>query len=290
MGAVAAGAAGGSQLIGDLLQGIGQQGAMNLNKQQFNQQFGLNSGEYADTLASQMQLGGLRDQVVYQLMNNLGQSPQAFNPLNYGAPTNTGIQGSGGYDLNQEAQHAAAYTPGAGGTNTNVAQATLGMLGYNNASDIQQSHNAGSTNYSYGGQTYANGTGPLAQQTTNLSNGYTLTSGNSQFNPDPNGRVGAGNNYTGTPYLPANAPRPGAMPQQTNPNTSSMYASALGLSPHAGYSLGGGGAPGAQSPSGPGTSGWGGASTQLGSAPYSGNQTMSPPGRVGQGSQINWGS
>lgn len=225
-GAPMAAAAGGTQLIGDILQGIGQQQAMNLSKQQFNQQFGLQSGEYADALASQMQLGGLRDQVVYQLMNNLGQSPRAFNPLNYGAPTNTGQQGVGGYDLNQEANHAAQYTPGAGGTNTNVAQATLGMLGYNNQSDIQQAHNAGSTNYNYAGTNYANGTGPLGSETAGRGPGYTLSSGTSSWKPGKG--VAAGNNY--------------------DPSASS----------HAGYSLGGGGAPGTITPSGPGTSGWGG--------------------------------
>jgi hypothetical protein len=273
MGAAAAAAGGGSALIGGILQGIGQQQALNLSKSQWNQQFGLNAGQYADALASQMQLGGLRDQVVYQLMNNLGQSPSAFNPVNYGAPTNTGQQGVGGYNLNQEAQNAANYTPGAGGTNTNVAQATLGMLGYNNASDIQQSHNAGSTNYSYGGNVYANGTGPLASQTANLSNGYTMTSGNSQFG-NAGQKVNAGNNYYGTPYTPAGQTPVG--PLYTPPNSQGQVSSVAPPAQHAGYSMGGG----TMTPAGPGTSGWG-------SAPGGGPSALNAALQAGMGNLTN---
>lgn len=261
-------------LASGIFQGISAQGQTKATQALAKQQMRDQEGQYADWLAGQTQLGGLRDQVVYQLMNQMGMSPQAFNPVNYGAPVNSGQQGLGGIDLNKLAQETAAYTPGAGGTNTNVAQATLGQLGYSNASDIQTKNNPGSQSYSYGGYTYANGTGPLAAQTQGLNEGYTLQS--TQGQGEWNSANPSGGSFMGRTYTP--------------PGQASAYAQGPQVpAPHAGYSLGGGGAPGAQTPSGPGTSGstgWGG--TGVG-AMYPSSATMSPPSRVGPGAQYNWG-
>ncbi len=250
-------------LASGIFQGISSAGQ---NKQQLaitRQQLRDMESQEAAHVASQSQLGGLRDQVVYQLMNNLGQSPQAFNPVNYGAPTNQGMQGTGGYNLNQEAQHAAGYTPGAGGTNTNVLQAILGQLGYSNASDIQTKNNPGSQSYSFGGTVYQNGTGPLAQQTAGLQQGYTLQS--SQGPGDWNTANPSGGSFTGKTYTPPGQPTAyatGYSPPTSGPNINQL----TGLFPnakqpigpsvpaqHAGYSMGGG----TMIPAGPGTSGWG---------------------------------
>jgi hypothetical protein len=252
MGAVAAIAPAVASLAGGVFQGLSSAGQ---NKQQLaitRQQLRDQESQEALGAASQSQLGGLRDQVVYQLMNNLGQSPSAFNPVNYGAPTNTGIQGTGGYNLNQEAQHAAGYTPGAGGTNTNVLQAVLGQLGYSNASDIQTKNNPGSQSYSYGGNVYQNGTGPLGTQTAGLQPGYTLQS--HQGAGDWNAADPSGGSFTGKTYTP-----PGQAP--------AFASSAQRVAPpaqHAGYSMGGG----VMTPAGPGTSGWGGGTPQQLQAAY----------------------
>lgn len=296
MGAAAAIIPAAAGLAGGIFQGLGAQGASKQQVALAKQQMRDAEGQYADWLSGQTQLGGLRDQVVYQLMNQMGQSPQAFNPLNYGAPGNTGMQGTGGYDLNKEAQQAAAYQPGMGGTNTNVAQATLGQLGYSNASDIQTKNNPGSQSYSYGGYTYLNGQGPLAAETAGLQQGYTLqgSAPTGAHPPDWNPANPSGGWFQGSgkTYAPPGYAGQNAQGQSAGPPSSAQYAAALGLPmnpQHAGFSLGGGGAPGATTPAGPGTSGWGGA-VPPGAAQYSGNATMNPPGRVGQGSQINWGS
>lgn len=243
----------GTSLLGGILGGDAQQQEFAAQQKLQKQQLALQQAQFATGLASQMQLGGLRDQAVYQLNNMMGQSPEAFNPVNYGAPTNEGQQGVGGSNLNQEAQVASQYTPGAGGTNTNVAQAALGMLGYNNQSDIQQPNNGGSTNYDFAGTNYANGTGPQASQTAGRQNGYTLSSGTSAFSPA--GSTPGGNNYF--PRTPG--------------------------SPYAGLGYGAGTAP-----SGPGASGYAGyAQRQQGGGPTSaGWPTASRPG---MGASQTWG-
>lgn len=263
MGAAAAIVPAVAGLAGGIFQGLSSAGQ---NKQQLaitRQQLRDMESQEAAHVASQSQLGGLRDQAVYQLMNNLGQSPQAFNPVNYGAPTNTGQQGVGGYNLGQEAQHAAAYTPGAGGTNTNVLQAILGQLGYSNASDIQTKNNPGSQSYSYNGNVYQNGTGPLAGQTAGLQQGYTLQS--NQGLGDWNSANPSGGSFTGKTYTPPGQPPafaqsqapPGATPPTINQLTGLKFPN--GNQPvgpqaqHVGYSMGGG----TLTPAGPGTSGWG---------------------------------
>lgn len=89
-----------------------------------------NEGSQANDLQRQMAMAPLRDQIVSQLHNRMGMSPQQFVPRDMFNPQN-GPQQNGGVDLNALSRQNAAYQPGQGGQmDTSVQQAILHMLGY----------------------------------------------------------------------------------------------------------------------------------------------------------------
>src|SRR6185312_3916626 len=86
-----------------------------------------NEATLADQLSRQSQLNPLRDQALYNLQaaqSGMG-ARTAFNPTSFLSGSNSGLQGTGGVDLNALKNYAGQYTPGAGGVNNNVQQMIL---------------------------------------------------------------------------------------------------------------------------------------------------------------------
>lgn len=129
-------AAAGMAALGGLFGGLG---TGQLSAQAQKEQYTLNKrnlanaeAQQADTFSRQTQTNPLRDQAIFNLSKILGTSPAAFNPVNFGAPTNAGQQGAGGPNINAMTQALGTYKPGAGGVNSNVQQMILNRLGYGN--------------------------------------------------------------------------------------------------------------------------------------------------------------
>lgn len=88
----------------------------------------------ANEIGRQLDAAPIRDRVQYQIMQRLGQTPQAFNPKNmFDASQGNDFQGStGGIDFEKLAADNAKYQPGAGGVNTDRLEFMLKRLGYGN--------------------------------------------------------------------------------------------------------------------------------------------------------------
>lgn len=127
-------------LIANGVAGAGAGAAQSANQaQQIAQNYALNKHGQAlqealnsNALERQTQTNPLRDQAIYNLSGMLGAAPAAFNPTSMLNPSNSGPQGVGGVNQNALASYQGAYTPGAGGVNSNVQQMALNRMGYGN--------------------------------------------------------------------------------------------------------------------------------------------------------------
>lgn len=102
--------------------------ALKEKQREFDQAYGLQAGDAAVGAQKQLDSAPLRDRVMYQLQNVLGQTPQAFKP--HDVFNGGGVPQQGGYDMPKLATANAAYTPGAGGVNTEMIKKFLASLGY----------------------------------------------------------------------------------------------------------------------------------------------------------------
>lgn len=125
---------GGADFVGNLFGG-GESESDKLAKERLREDRLQSRGATAVGLQRQIDANPMRDRLMFNLMQRLGMSPGQFRPtdlFNGAGPGSigTGPVSPGGVDQDLLAAKRAAYTDGAGGQTTGVAEDFLSRLGY----------------------------------------------------------------------------------------------------------------------------------------------------------------
>jgi hypothetical protein len=97
-------------------------------QREFDKLYGVSSGQSAVGAGRQLDSAPLRDQTMYKLKQFLSQTPAQFKP--HDIFNGGGVAQPGGYDVPKLQAADAAYTPGAGGVNTDILKKFLASIGY----------------------------------------------------------------------------------------------------------------------------------------------------------------
>lgn len=122
----------GTNILGGLAGGVAgsRMSAQEIaeRKREFDKAMALRSGQAAVGASNSLDQAPMRDRIMYKLQQIMGQTPSQFKP--HDIFSGGGVAQQGGYDTGKLQTSDQAYTPGAGGVNTDILKKFLAAMGY----------------------------------------------------------------------------------------------------------------------------------------------------------------